>query len=297
MGGTTAYFMTSQGCCADRDHLYVQALPEEALGADPETAPRIRWYEPLELRQLLSDSPAKGFTLMVLPANGAAHRHYAEYAPGYPQIRWRAVAGWVSGVHADEHGTSEPAVINGEDGQVCTQRALAMHCHLPPGLRARVRTLNPFSPLQGPVITFTERGFTVRDCLFNGEPTTIAECVANYQEHAEFPLVAEVAGMQTNVSIRRVHPRTGEVTFYAPVFPGIAYRFSQPLHNYAERIRELVPEGLTTPVFSCACILNYKYGRLEGQKISPFSGPITFGEIAGPLLNQTFVYLEFIEAA
>jgi hypothetical protein len=45
--------------------------------------------------------------------------------------------------------------------------------------------------------------------------------------------------------------------------------------------------------FSCNCILNYIYGNLEGKKLAGTAGPITFGEIAYQLLNQTMVYLEF----
>jgi len=45
-------------------------------------------------------------------------------------------------------------------------------------------------------------------------------------------------------------------------------------------------------VFSCNCILNYLYSELEGRKTDPFVGPITFGEIAYQLLNQTLVYME-----
>ena len=47
------------------------------------------------------------------------------------------------------------------------------------------------------------------------------------------------------------------------------------------------------PVFTCNCILNYLYANLEGKKTGSIVGPITFGEIAYMLLNQTMVYLTF----
>jgi hypothetical protein len=37
--------------------------------------------------------------------------------------------------------------------------------------------------------------------------------------------------------------------------------------------------------------LNYAYADLEGKKTGSFVGPITFGEVAYMLLNQTLVYL------
>ena len=43
---------------------------------------------------------------------------------------------------------------------------------------------------------------------------------------------------------------------------------------------------------SCNCILNFVYGGLEGKKTPGFTGPVTFGEIAYILLNQTLVTLE-----
>ena len=52
--------------------------------------------------------------------------------------------------------------------------------------------------------------------------------------------------------------------------------------------------GAEKPVFSCNCILNYLYGGLEGEKIPPYAGPITFGEVAYQLLNQTLAYCEIV---
>jgi hypothetical protein len=39
--------------------------------------------------------------------------------------------------------------------------------------------------------------------------------------------------------------------------------------------------------------LNYLYANLEGKKTGHIVGPMTFGEIAYMLLNQTLVYLTF----
>ena len=47
-----------------------------------------------------------------------------------------------------------------------------------------------------------------------------------------------------------------------------------------------------TSLFSCNCILNYLYGGLEGKHTGSVYGPITFGEIAHLLLNQTLVQLK-----
>jgi hypothetical protein len=38
--------------------------------------------------------------------------------------------------------------------------------------------------------------------------------------------------------------------------------------------------------------LNFIYGGLEGKKTGDITGPMTFGEIACRLLNQTMVFFE-----
>ena len=54
-----------------------------------------------------------------------------------------------------------------------------------------------------------------------------------------------------------------------------------------------LPQGNENIAFSCNCILNYLYSELEGKQTGPITGPITFGEVAYQLLNQTMVYLVF----
>jgi hypothetical protein len=53
-----------------------------------------------------------------------------------------------------------------------------------------------------------------------------------------------------------------------------------------------VPSDIGDVEFSCNCILNYLYGELEGKRTGALKGPMTFGEVAYQLLNQTMVYLK-----
>jgi len=57
------------------------------------------------------------------------------------------------------------------------------------------------------------------------------------------------------------------------------------------RSRQLAGYSNAGVAFSCNCILNFLYGELAGRSISPLHGPVTFGEIAHQLLNQTMVVL------
>jgi hypothetical protein len=53
----------------------------------------------------------------------------------------------------------------------------------------------------------------------------------------------------------------------------------------------MIPSNTENIIASCNCILNYLYSELEGKKTGKVTGPITFGEIAYVLVNQTMVYL------
>jgi hypothetical protein len=75
----------------------------------------------------------------------------------------------------------------------------------------------------------------------------------------------------------------------------VRYKHAKEVADYASAFTEQLQKiGLAekSVVFSCNCILNYLYSGLEGKNTAPFVGPITFGEIAYQLLNQTLVYLQ-----
>jgi hypothetical protein len=99
-----------------------------------------------------------------------------------------------------------------------------------------------------------------------------------------------------NTSFQGVDDATRTVKFYAPVFKGAEYRLATMEGNYVERFRKEMPtQAGDTLVFSCNCILNYQYAGLEGKQTGNVTGPVTFGEIAYQLLNQTLVYLNITD--
>ena len=82
----------------------------------------------------------------------------------------------------------------------------------------------------------------------------------------------------------------GKVVLYAQVFPGVDYHFAKPVGDYAAAFRARLADQSTDGLaLSCNCILNFVFGELEGKAIGGMAGPITFGEIAYQLLNQTMV--------
>jgi hypothetical protein len=100
-----------------------------------------------------------------------------------------------------------------------------------------------------------------------------------------------------NTSIQSVDSVTGAVRFYAPVFKGVQYRHAKIAGDYVNLFTEAASSLDSKSIyFSCNCILNYLYCNLEGKKTSTLTGPITFGEIAYQLLNQTLVYVTIEDA-
>jgi hypothetical protein len=167
------------------------------------------------------------------------------------------------------------------------------HVKLPADKLASIEIVNIFEQEQGPTLRFEKVGFSATTCLIDGEKGKLADyLVQRGNASGALPLVGDFAGAQINVSIQSIDALTGEVKFYAPVFPDVEYRLSKPVGDYAKRFSEkLIGFDQTSIAFSCNCILNYLYGELEGKRVGSLQGPVTFGEIAYQLLNQTLVAL------
>jgi hypothetical protein len=151
--------------------------------------------------------------------------------------------------------------------------------------------VNIFESQGGDVIRFEESGFQVTNCQVNGKPANLAKYITEKGIPTEFPLVGDYNGSNLNASFLNVDAAKGTVDLYAPVFPGVDYRFAKPVADYAGAFADTLTSGKEVPAFACNCILNYLYGKLEGKKTGDITGPITFGEIAHQLLNQTMVRL------
>ena len=120
----------------------------------------------------------------------------------------------------------------------------------------------------------------------------ISQYIAVKRLDTRLPLVADYYGAMVNVSFQSVDEAKQEVQFYTPVFAGLSYKHAKPIENYVQQFTSRMPTSLSKQiVFSCNCILNYLYSELEGKQTGGITGPITFGEVAYQLLNQTMVYL------
>ena len=288
VGGTSCYFMTEEGCLQAEDRIFVTKVPEFALESTALD------YGADNLAQLHRDAPDNGFTFVVLPASSEVLKTFAEKASNFNGFLLHPIVGWVSGVRVDRIGIDKPAVFNGKSGDVLEDRCVALHVSLPIGKMAELEIVNIFESGGGDVIRFVEAGFQASQCLVNGKPANLAEYITRKGIPTEFPLVGDYNGSSINVAFQAVDAAKGTVKLYAPVFAGVDYHFAMPVADYSGAFAKAITGEEPEPAFACNCVHNYVYGKMEGKKAGNLTGPITFGEIAHQLLNQTVVCLQIL---
>lgn len=285
IGGTIPYFMGADGGRSSRDLVFVNAI---AVFDEP---PLIRMYSLETLPRLCLNAPDNGYSVIIIPGFSEVHSSYARNAPNYEDMFQKPVIGWISGVHLDDLGKATAKVVHGQTGQFSESTAVVLDVPLPADKFAQIDIVNLFSQGDGDEIRFGETSFSAGDCLINGAPANFADYLTQRRIDTRLPLVADYSGAMVNVSIKGINAGEKRVDFYAPVFPGIGYRIARPVPDYVGAFRAALPQIGAPIAFSCNCILNYLYSELEGKQTANITGPITFGEIAYQLLNQTLVYL------
>lgn len=285
IGGTIPYFMGQDGGVSSREALFVTALPP--LPARP----ALRFYDAADMPRVCLDAPENGFSLVVIPAFSDLHSRFAHDAPGYDDMYVKPLVGWIAGIHLDDLATARPAVVNGATLEVERERAIVMHVELPPHLRAQIDIINLFRQGEGDCIRFPATGFSAERCLINGQPANFAEYLVSRGIDTRLPLVADYSGARVNVSFKGIDREQRRVDFYAPVFDDTEYRLAAEIPDYVSAFRAAMPDAARPIAFCCNCILNYLYSELEGKKTGHMRGPMTFGEVAYQLVNQTLVYL------
>jgi hypothetical protein len=291
IGGTSPYFMTTAGGVVDPVGVFCTVV-SEAVEA------RTMVLTKDTLPQVTANRFDNGFTYLMLPAFTAVHQIYSVDGPSYPGLYDQPVMGWVTGVHLQQLGKQTPKVFDGQTGRVYDDAALAMHVRLPAGLSAELDIINLFTQGSGPEILFPQGGFSATDCTVDGRPVNLAQYLTEIRADTTLPLVADVAGAFVNVSIQNVDTKQGSVAFYAPVIANESYRIARPVADDAGAYTA-GSKGAVRPgsMLACNCILNFLYSDLQGRGAGGFVGPVTFGEIAYVMLNQTLVRLAIEDTA
>jgi hypothetical protein len=286
IGGTIPYFMSESGGIETEDKIFVTEAPDCAEDIT------INFYDEKQLENIPADAPENGFSFIIIPAGSNVHVSYAQNAPNYKNIFMKQIIGWISGVNLANLGKATAKVFNGLTGEKSDAKACVMHLRLPPDRIAEINIINLFKQGDGDLIQFDTEGFSIRDGIINGKQQNFADYILSHNIDTRLPLVANYCGAMVNVSIQEVNKEKKVVNLYAPVFKNVDYKIAFPVKNYESEFLKLLPKEGVSPSFSCNCILNYLYSELKGKKTGNLIGPITFGEIAYQLLNQTLVYLE-----
>jgi hypothetical protein len=290
IGGSTEYFMTKDGGKVTNNQLFVTELAFDRY--------KISVYDESNVQSITLDAYDNGFSIVILPFDSAVHKTYADKAPEFEGMFMKNIAGWVSGLNLGASGQT-PIAVNGQAGEAFAGKAVALHIGVPDGKTVGLGIVNIFEQDESsPLIEFSEEGFSAAKCTIDGKEQVLADYIAQNNIDTKFPLVGDYSGVGINISFKSIE--NGVVNFYAPVFPDIQYRMAKPLTNYVEHFNdELKKLKNTASVFSCNCILNFLYGEMEGKNVGfddasgdeAFLGPITFGEVAYQLVNQTLVYV------
>lgn len=284
IGGTTPYFMlTNGGAVVSDDQVFVTDLGE--LGE----VTIARWST-AELDQLARSGPDNGFALTIIPAGSSAHQRFAAEAASFPEAFLKPTVGWIAGMRVEDIGKRTAKVYDGRTATRLEDAAVVAYVSVPAEKMVSLEIVNLFEPNGEDRLTFPTNGFHVDQCEVNGEKVAFSEYVRSRGfDHGRVPLVGDFGGAHLNASLQAVSA-DGGVDLYAPVFTGVDYHFARPVDDYAAQFRSRIaavdPEGV---VWGCNCVLNYLFGELEGKAIGGVQGPVTFGEIAYQLLNQTFV--------
>ena len=287
IAGSIPYFMGDQGGITSRDKLFANELPDFIDKIE------IKEYTEEKINQIYKDSPGNGFTILIIPASSPVHLSFALNAPNFEGFATSPLIGWISGVILDDLGKVTPKIMLGDSLKISDSTAVAMHVSLPKERYAELMIVNMFEQSDGDLISFMDDGFSVTNAYVNGKMINFADYVIGNKIDTRLPLVADYFGALINISFQNIDKMAKKVDFYAPVFKGVQYKLAAPVNDYVKSFTSQM-KGIETDsiVFSCNCILNYLYCDLEGKKTADITGPITFGEIAYQLLNQTMTYLK-----
>jgi hypothetical protein len=290
IAGTIPYFMMAGGgVVVTEGKVFATDLTQVG-------AVSVACYGPEELAGIAGNAPENGFTIAIIPAGGQSHARFAAEAANYEGAFLKPTVGWIAGVHLSDLGKVTPKVYDGRTATKHEDRAVVAYVSLPADKLAAVEIVNLFEPDGGDLLHFSSTGFEVVECEVNGEKVNFASYLRQRGlDHGKLPLVGDYAGAHVNASLQTVGEAGGKVALYAPVFPGVDYRFAKPVGDYAAAFRErLATQDNSGAVMACNCILNFVFGELEGKAIGGVEGPVTFGEIAYQLLNQTMVVVRVI---
>jgi hypothetical protein len=288
IGGTTHYFMTNEGAITSTEKIMVTELPDFCCSV------KLSSYNEDTIQNVYTDGFKGGISFIIIPSLSKLHFSFALNAPSYANFATIPVVGWLSAISLSDSSNRLAKTFLGAEGLMSYESAVVMHVELPKNRYAHVEVVNGFVQGDGDLIEFVEDGFNAQDAIINGVKQNFSDYLLKQGLIVQLPLVADYCGTMVNVSIQSIdRSRGGNVTFYAPVFKNIKYKLAMPVVKHPhELLSKLKARDINSVVFSCNCILNYMVLNEKQKGASRIVGPVTFGEIAYQLLNQTFLFVK-----
>jgi len=287
IGGTAAQFLTPQGSVPARGLLLFTDITSLALHTEQ------RHLDAASLHRIARHYPQNGFAVLIVPGFSALLLRLTSEILDYQGVYDMPLTGWVSAVDLAEIGQRTPKTFAGTP-HARDDCAAVMYVTLPETAFAQLRIVNLFTPGSGPEIRVPAHGFHISgDCLIDGEPQNLARYMETQNIDPSLPLIADQEGAMLNVSILRNDAQSGTVSVFAPVSPALTYRFAETILDYQEEfVRAASDLGPAEEmVFSSLGVLNLQYAALAERHGLSLSAPVSFGEIAYTVLNQTLTCL------
>jgi len=286
IGGSIEYFLTSEGGVTTDEKLFIQEMPFDTIKIDV--------YDENNIKNVCLDAYDNGFSIVILPFESKVRDVYARYAPDFPDMYLKSIVGWCAGYNITK-GLESTIVVNGQNAEIFTDKAVVMHVSLPKDRIANIGIINMFTPDENsPIIEFLEDTSFVEKCLIDGKEVVFAEYIAENNIDIRIPIIGAFYNANINVSFFNI--KDGIVHFASIVYSGIKYRFGEAVPDYFAAFSNALKEySDLNPVISLNCANNYWFGELEGKSVGTFQGPNTFGEIAYQYMNQTMVYLTIVD--
>ena len=286
IGGTAASFITAAGGQEADGRIFYSDLTGIARNV------RLHHFNLSEMRRIGRLHPANGFTMVIIPGFSELLAGVSAKIMDYEGIYHAPLFGWVSAVDLAQLGHMRPKSFSGAPAGRA-EHAAVMTVSLPDELFAQLQIANLFSPGIGPEIRFGKPGFLAEgECQIGGKPDNLARYIEAETIDRRLPLVTDHDGALINISIIASDAQTGRATFLAPVNPALTYRFAGGILDYPREFSHALDElHLGSAALSCICAQNYEHAELRQSTGLPFQGPVTFGQIAYGVLNQTLACL------
>jgi hypothetical protein len=291
IGGTAGHFLTPQGCVPAGGVVFY--IDFTALAA----AASWRSFGAEDVHQLAGHYPENGFAILILPGFSQLLGQVAGSIMEFDGLYNLPLMGWVSSVPLGSLPAAAPQArpkifAGGPVAQA--ERAAVLYVTLAPQYFAQLQIANLFAPGDGPEIRFPQPGQIIDgDCLIGGVRRNLARYMAEAEIDQRLPLVADHEGALLNVAILQSEPQSGRVTLLGPVSPALTYRFAAEVPEYEAAFSHAAAEiVLEQAAHACICVLHYHYAGLTqpdggaGPALG-ITAPVTFGQIAYTVLNQT----------